>query len=139
MGNEYFLNETDNIRLEKAKEIAMAVTILDNYHEDGDFTSAVHMAAAKMRNITHGGGRRDILRFYSRRNLCSCLKEKYADAKKGPKIGICFGCNQEKERSSLMECNCCKFAQYCSRKCQASDWNDHEKQCEVFASIRRST
>ena len=138
-GTNVILNETNNDGTEKARVIAMAVSILDNYSGDGDFTAAKCRAVAKMRNISHGGGKRDILRFYSRKNPCSCLKKKYSDAKKEPKIGICFGCNQEKERSSLMECNRCKFAQYCSRKCQASDWNDHEKQCEVFASIRRST
>ena len=36
-----------------------------------------------------GGGNRDLIRFYSKRVSCSCLKDTYAEAKKLPKTAFC--------------------------------------------------
>jgi hypothetical protein len=42
------------------------------------------------------------------------------DAKKGS----CFACGVKtaKEAEGLLKCGSCKFALYCSRECQRSDW-----------------
>lgn len=47
-------------------------------------------------------------------------------------MGHCKNCNVEKERSSLMVCGRCKYAQYCSKECQTANWKIHSNDCDII-------
>lgn len=115
-------------------QIAAAIVIMQcGYGGDGDFDRA----DAKWELLAHGNIR-DVLKFYSKRLPCSCLKEQYKHSRRTvPKMGLCEHCRQRKERAILMTCGQCKVPQYCSRECQVAEWPDHEKDCDRYANIRR--
>lgn len=98
--------------------------LLLEYYRSQCATAATMTAAMKDRSAD-----RDIIKFYLKRTPCSCLKQKYSQAKKCPKIGVCYHCKQKKERKYLMVCNGCNFAQYCSQECQVGDWPNHKGLC----------
>lgn len=77
--------------------------------------------------------RRDLLKFYRRRTSCSCLKKMHLEARKTlPKMGLCFGCVNLKDRASLSDCSRCKIGiGYCSRQCQVAHWPDHKGRCMI--------
>ena len=65
------------------------------------------------------GNTRDLLKFFSKRTTCSCLKNMYSEARKNmPKMGKCSYCDGVKERRLLSVCSKCRINQYCSRECQ---------------------
>ena len=62
------------------------------------------------------------------------------------KSPICIGCKkflgentngglQANEVASLKDCSKCKFAKYCSVKCQKKDWKDHKMHCETLSEM----
>lgn len=63
---------------------------------------------------------REATKFFSARNKCKCLKDKYKSCKAEPKKGVCKYCNAVKERGELKVCQGCKLAGYCGRECQVS-------------------
>jgi hypothetical protein len=84
--------------------------------------------------ILADGNERDILKFYSKRLSCSCLYEKYKEARKTlPKVGKCANCEEEKERDCLVTCGRCKVPFYCSREChQVAHVPTHKTHCGIF-------
>lgn len=48
------------------------------------------------------GGSCEATRFFSKRNECSCLKEKLQHFKTEHKVGVCNDCRKTKRRSEMM-------------------------------------
>ena len=90
----------------------------------------------KTRDLVQGGDR-DVVRFFSKRITCSCLKEKYKRVKSEPKLGLCTYCKQRKERSELMVCALCRLPQYCSKACQGAHWPKHKVCCDLHVKNKR--
>ena len=71
---------------------------------------------------------------YLRKNIpCNCLDERYKEVKSITKIGRCWNakCNEDKVKlSTMMCCDRCRSAVYCSRECQKADWHWHKKRCD---------
>ena len=83
-------------------------------------------------------GRRDCLKFYRKRTMCKCLKKMHLEARKTlPKLGKCWHCKKEVERSALSLCSICKVMQYCSRECQVADWPVHERICVEYVHAHK--
>ena len=115
--------------------ISIAILVLENY--DGTDNVNGRVVASKLRDIHWSGSslERDMLKFFRKRITCSCLKDMHLEARKTlPKTGVCYHCNQEKERSLLMVCSRCRIAQYCSRRCQVAGWPAHQRYCDVYVS-----
>ena len=128
-------NEEDNYSFEA--QFALGILLLESY-DGGDFDGTTLRAVLKGSNVAKGG-KREVLKFYSKRLPCSCLQEKYKEAKKTlPKLGRCSYCKQTKERTSLMTCGACKVPTYCSRECQVADWSGsgHKAACGVYTGAR---
>jgi len=53
-----------------------------------------------------------------------------------PKLGLCWGCEKEVERTALSVCSRCMIEKYCSRECQLADWRDHKEQCDDYVNVR---
>ena len=86
--------------------------------------------------MVSSSGRRDALKFFSKRVSCSCLKTMHQKARTTlPKLGRCTGCNRIKERVALSVCSRCMITQYCSRECQVTDWPQHKKACDEIVKI----
>jgi len=117
--------------------IALAITTLENYDEELDYqlNSVQPSVLSKYRDIWPGSTsvRRDLLKFFRKRNICSCLKKMHLEARKAqPKIGMCQHCNVKKERKLLMVCSRCMVSQYCSRACQVEASPEHKNYCVKF-------
>jgi len=120
------------------KNIAYAIVALENYDGSSDFHSVIcnRVAASKMRDLLDSANRRDMLKFFRKRISCKCLKGMHLEARKTlPKLGMCYHCKQEKERSLLMVCSRCRTAQYCSRKCHVADWSRHKGYCDECVEL----
>ena len=116
---------------------ATAIVALENYDGSGYFDSVVYnrVASTKMRDINGSGNMRDVLKFFRKRTSCKCLKAMHLDARKTlPKTGVCYHCEEVKERALLMVCSSCRIAQYCSRECQVADWAEHKGYCKECVS-----
>ena len=120
-----------------AWEVSFTSLLLDCYDGNGDFRYAYGCAQVKS-PVYMNGGTRDILKFYSKRLPCSCLKEMHKEARKTlPKMSKCVHCHKYLERASLMTCGSCKIPSYCSRECQVAHWPSHKKDCGTFVDIRK--
>ena len=124
-----------------ASYITDAIMVLENYHETaGDIELAIYSrtAGSKRRDtIGHFNMMRDLLKLYSKRITCSCLKKMYSEARKTlPKVGSCGSCAKVMERSSLMVCSKCRVDQYCCRECQVTAWPEHKESCDNRFSAR---
>ena len=138
MGTNMILHRSrDDDSPKRERGISHAILFLECYDGDGDVNYALTAMKAH-RSLPDGCGERDVLKFYSKRLSCSCLKEKYKHARKTiPKLGKCMNCKERKERSYLTTCGRCKVQMYCSRECQVADWPDHEKMCDTWVGIRK--
>ena len=116
---------------------ASTILVLENYKETKSMNEAflTRGVSSKIRDLG-GGNMRDMLKFFSKRTTCSCLKNMYSEARKNmPKMGKCSYCNGAKERRLLSVCSKCRVAQYCSRECQVAHWPEHEKCCDACVRI----
>ena len=114
--------------------IASTIVVLDHYKETKSANDIIlsRGVAAKVRDISEGN-MRDVLKFYSKRLSCSCLKKMHSEARKIlPKVGQCYNCCEVKERALLSVCSRCRVSQYCSRQCQVAHWPEHEKYCDAY-------
>ena len=121
--------------------MAKAIVILENYNVTGSLVETIHSpkVATKMRDHqpTISSGRRDALKFFSKRVSCSCLKERYQEARRTqPKMGLCYGCDEEIERVALSVCSRCMITQYCSRECQVANWPIHKVECDMCVHVK---
>ena len=127
---------TDDFRFQVARYLTDAIMVLENYHETaGDIDLAIYSrtAGSKRRDKMGVNVMRDLLKLYSKRITCSCLKKMYSEARKTlPKVGSCGGCAKVMERSSLMVCSKCRVDQYCCRECQVTAWPEHKESCELY-------
>eukprot|EP00985_Skeletonema_marinoi_P012175 scaffold5829_cov129-Skeletonema_marinoi.AAC.6 len=79
---------------------------------------------------------------YLKKNIpCFCLNEKYKQVKSITKMGVC--CNAAcsvpdgmVERRSMLCCDRCRTANYCSRECQKAAWPNHKEECDEYAEAR---
>lgn len=78
-------------------------------------------------------GNRNVIKFYSKRTACDCCKEMKQSTKEMAKVGGCFHCQQMYDRTKLQTCVQCKFATYCLRECQRSDWPSHKEYCKTHS------
>ena len=109
-------------------DIASAIVLLDHYKETKSMNEVylTRSVSAKGRDL-RCGNMRDVLKFFSKRTSCSCMKKMYSEARKTlPKVGKCYHCKEVKERALLSVCSKCRVAQYCSRECQVAHWPEHE-------------
>ena len=111
---------------------ACAISLFEQYN--GNSIKDFSLALLKSLRVTldlREGGEREVVRFFSKRVSCSCLKAKYSLVKKSQPIrmGECSKCKRSKQRSSLMLCGYCKVTQYCCKECQAADWPNHKGLC----------
>ena len=74
--------------------------------------------------------KREVVKFFHKRNGCTCLKKRYDRLRTQTKVGTCSFCHKECERKKLMICNQCTIIQYCSQECQRGDWPRHRDWCE---------
>lgn len=87
--------------------------------------------------ILKASGKRDVLKFLSRKIDCSCLEEMYRQARKTPKSLYCSYCDEVKERDQLMMCGGCRLSEYCSIECQTADWKkEHMKACPELSEYQ---
>ena len=119
------------------RDIAYIVMLLENYDGSGDINAAFgnRIVASKARDIScvGSGSFRDLLKIYRKRTTCSCLKKMHLETRKTqPKIGACYNCGKEKDRTLLSVCSRCRISQYCSRECQIAHWPSHKYSCDVF-------
>lgn len=131
IGTTVLLGQVQSANDAHAAGLAVSILFLEKYNssQPDDSIMVTDREFLKMRNVTDGC-KHSLLRFYSKRAPCSCLKEMYAAAVKShPKTGICDGCGERKIRSELRVCDSCRGQQYCSRKCQAAHWPEHDKLC----------
>ena len=140
IGANFFVGSASGSTGIDAANIAITIVVLDNYKETMSMNEVVYSrgVAAKSRDLSFGS-MRDLLKFYSKRLSCSCLKKMYSEARKTlPKVGKCYNCWEDKERASLSVCSRCRVNQYCSRECQVVDWPCHEMHCDehVRADIK---
>ena len=115
--------------------IAHCIFILELYYSTGSIHSVLNsqMVLAKRTELSVTSSiRRDALKFYRKRTSCKCLKKMHLEARKTlPKVGLCWQCEQEKERVALSVCSRCMITQYCSRECQVAHWQNHEAFCNT--------
>ena len=127
---------TDDNVLRRAGYLTDAIMVLENYHETpGDIDLAFYSrtAGSKRRDNVGDNMIRDLLKLYSKRITCSCLKKMYSEARKTlPKVGSCGSCDKVMERSSLKVCSKCRISQYCCRECQVTAWPRHKEDCELY-------
>ena len=130
------LRSKDDISLER--HIGVCALLLESYDGESEFNHVGHSAMANEPVFTNACGKRDILKFYSKRLRCSCLKEQYKQARKTlPKVGGCLYCGRQEKRASLMTCGHCKVPFYCSRECQVFHWPTHKRECALYAKIQK--
>lgn len=121
-----------------ALDIAKTISILEHHDGTDSLGAALNSRRATLKMLTLStssiiSGRRDALKFFSKRVPCSCLKQRHQQARKTiPKIGRCMGCWEETERAALSICSRCMITQYCSRECQVAYWHEHEDACDRY-------
>ena len=124
LGTEYLLRGDRDPRY---KEMATSVAWAVSSFEPGDPKSD----PVKMRTERSliEGNERDIVRFFSKRINCDCLKQKRKDTKSETVLSWCNHCKKRRIRKQLMVCTGCNYSLYCSQKCQSADWPFHKKFC----------
>ena len=137
IGTNLLLN-VDEFMVIQACHIAQVIVLLEYYDgtRDIDDTASIRAVATRRRDVNYGS-KRDILKFYSKRTSCNCLKEIHQKVRKSTqKTGICYGCGKDKKRASLSVCSRCMITQYCSRECQVDHWLKHEEVCDRYVRVR---
>ena len=125
--------------------LVKAIMMLENFTGDIDSTILRRTFATKLRHIESdvnivsryaiGLGQRDLLKFYRKRMNCSCLKRLHLVARKMyPKLGECYNCKVEMNRTMLMVCSRCMVTKYCSRECQVAASPQHRNLCDMFVN-----
>ena len=139
LGTDYLLKEQSRYT-EMAATVAFVFLSVEALKDE----PVEHDVGVRTRDLVEGemrdlaeGGDRDIVRFFSKRITCSCLKEKYKQLKSEPKLGSCTNCKQRKERRKLMVCALCRLPQYCSKACQEAHWPEHKVCCDLHMKNKK--
>ena len=131
------LLSNDRYDIANALCFAISVVVLEQYNgstDDIDLVMNERVVASKGRDLSTNASSigRDFLKFFRKRTTCKCLKKMHLEARKMPKMGLCWYCDKEMERVSLSVCSRCMIRQFCSRECQVADWPKHKKDCDVY-------
>ena len=126
--------------LEMATSMAIHISMFEMSPEDGKMTAEdLLLISRKLVEL----GRRNIMKFYSKRIKCSCLETKYKSLPKEPKRGICCQCKQLKKPKELFLCTGCRSVHYCSKDCQRQHWDrpirGHKDLCQSIANTLTQT
>lgn len=78
------------------------------------------------------GCQRSLVKYFVNQISCNCLDGIYSRIKCNLKMGKCFGCKQNKERTSLYICTGCERVMYCSKACQLSHVPFHKSYCKQW-------
>ena len=137
IGTNMLLSKRWQDVMENALCVAQSIVIFEQYYDTDNMGSFVNSRAvrSKTRDLDCDASsfRRDMLKFFRKRTSCKCLKKMHLEARKTmPKVGICWNCEQEKERASLSVCSRCMITPYCSRECQIEAWPGHEEKCDIY-------
>ena len=125
--------------IEAGRPMASALLFLSNYDGLGSLDTAAYVCAALRRDIVCGNDR-EILRFFSKRIPCSCLKDLYKQSKRTLlKDGCCQNCKRVLHRSELMVCGNCRIIQFCSKECQRECWPEYKIWCSGYVAWKQST
>jgi len=144
MLNEYYYGSNS---LSQATWISKTIIALESHNliTDDDIVTILYHPpiSSKFMNLStnpKASGKRDVLKFLSRRISCSCLKDMYRQARQTiPKSLHCSYCSEVKERDQLLLCGGCRSRDYCSTECQAADWKrDHKQNCLELAGHQRA-
>lgn len=73
-------------------------------------------------------GIRGIIRFFSKRIECRCLKRWYQSI---PKVYKCASCGAVNDYASRLVCRECTIYMYCCKECQVAHWTEHKKDCRM--------
>lgn len=133
--------------LSQAIWISKAIIAIENHDLsiNGDIVTILYHPpmASKFVNLStnpKASGKRDVLKFLSRRISCSCLKDMYRQARLDiPKSRQCTYCEEVKERDELMLCGGCRLRYYCSTECQEAGWKqEHRQTCLELTGYQRA-
>ena len=119
--------------------VAQVVMVIEKYGIAGEINLVFNTSGAKLNDLYCGGvsRRRDLLKFFSKRIACSCLKKMHSEARKSmQKMSICYHCQVPKERASFMICSRCKVQHYCSKECQVANWPQHRGYCDMYVDAQ---
>ena len=142
IGTNLILGGSEDLgyKYKMAQQLVLATHIIEGYDGEDDLVHPTHIAAVKGGVVIEIGSNRerDILKFYTKRLPCACLKDKYKHARHTiPKTGRCHHCHQDKERATLWTCGRCRFPLYCSRECQVAHAPEHKEDCCILFDIRK--
>ena len=89
------------------------------------------MNCSRILDLQHADMRRSVS-YMKKRIPCSCLDAKYKEVKSLPKKSVCSKCAKKVGLSSLMSCESCRKAHYCSKACQEGEWKFHKVECKIW-------
>lgn len=82
---------------------------------------------------------RRMVSYLIKRIPCSCLNAKFSLIRLDKKMSVCSNLHCDHwnvELKSLMKCDGCRKAHYCSQKCQAADFEGHKSDCHRWKKWR---
>ena len=89
------------------------------------------MNCSRILDLQHADMLRSVS-YMKKRIPCSCLDAKYKEVKSLPKKSVCSKCAKKVGLSSLMSCESCRKAHYCSKACQEGEWKFHKVECKIW-------
>ena len=80
--------------------------LIYNGTDDIDLILNKQVVISQRRDMSiNSSERRDVLKFFRKRTSCKCLKKMHLEARKTlPKMGICWYCKDESERTCCSIC-----------------------------------
>lgn len=120
---------------EMSLTIVSALLLIDSYTPScparpGTFICPDPKKMLRSKDILNGC-RRSLVKFFVNQIPCNCLDDLYDRVKSTtPKMSLCPGCQQRKERKSMLVCTGCERVQYCSKACQLAFVPKHKQKCK---------
>jgi hypothetical protein len=136
-GTECILGGHNHISTNPHKTAQTFASLVGYFEDYMAVCSSTAEAISKTTKIIELGSADDhtLVSFYRKRITCSCLDEKYEEVKSVKKMGRCFNPNCSHpggmvERSKMLSCARCGYANYCSVECQKAIWKAHRVHCD---------